>query len=218
MKTQSDVIKFAFQPIDLAEISKILPPKYRGKYSDLKAQIVNRLNSLDSDKSFLFQAQGMSMKEAQRNSLIFGLNKYLNQEKLPWKVQWSEKDVNGKEVKAFVVCPKELRTTTYKPRTFQSVTTPEANKRFENLLHIIKKKWGVTLRQLQEKNAGEDTTDLKRALLYVGRTGLGIKLSHMQKELNIASSSATVFCKEATNKPKAQQFVEALKAALNNGG
>jgi hypothetical protein len=218
--TSTEVLKFSFQKIDLSQIPHLLPQIHRSKYSELRAQIIEKVNSLDVNESFMFAPDnGTKVTDKLKSSIEYGVNVSLAKEQLNWRLKYST------VAKAFVVAPYKRYQLGRKPKRGPILPPAEENQtagftesskiRMDKLIELIKKKFGVTLRQLQEKNPDGEVLDVRRAMLYVGRNGLGLKLSELGRLLELQSSSATVYCQEAQTKPSAKEKVLILTQEVN---
>lgn len=221
MEKNKDVMKFVFQEIAIAEIPKFLSTTYRSKYADLCAQIMERINSMASDKSFMFKSDsnGKTDKKFIR-TLTVGINGYFAKNRFNWRVAYSH------VAKAFVIAPYERKNgivtrnrVPQAPRTEVAQTgfKDDPASRLDKLVHLMKKEFDVTLRQLQERNATEEIKDFKRGMLYVGRHGLGLRVMDVAAILNIPMGTTTAYCQQALTRPSSKKCVEKLSAALNRG-
>jgi hypothetical protein len=214
---EEDVISFDFQEFKLADLRKILPQTYRSKYADLCNQIVERLNSLPSDQSFFFSPVNREMTELQIRNLANSVNIYLKRDNRDWRILWAAKQ------KAFVLEPHNWKNVKKRqssgPALDQKPTnefTQPSSERMNQLLSLMQKAFGLTLRQLQE-HGDQQLTDFKRAMIYVGKTGLGLSQAEMGRTLRLASATTSLYCTEAMKSELAKEKVEILKLELNRG-
>lgn len=215
MKNAQDVLKFNFQEIELSEIRRLLPNRNRSKYAELRQQIVDRVNSLAGNKSFIFAPAGDGKVTPKIiTNLCHGVNVGFAKEKMNWRVVYST------VAKAFVVEPYKRKNGISK--TVPKIVAPQEGfqetpgHRLEQLVNTVKKVFNVTVQEMSVRNAEPDIMETKRAFLYVGRN-LGIRLSTMGELLHITSSSRTVFCQQALTRPAAKEKVEILIKAINGG-
>lgn len=218
-----DVLKFDFQTIKLADISRLIPPSHRSKYSELCDQIIERVNSMPSDETFAFApSKDMNGKltEEKITSICVGVNHAFKRGELNWRLRYSEVG------KAFVVAPYERHKRVNRKRQEIVMSSPQepsgfkepSSDRLKVLVDLTHKTFGITLRQLQDKTLSlthPDVVDVKRAFLYVGRTGLGLKSSEIGDLLDLSSGSTAVLIQQAMSKPNAKELVKKLSEALN---
>lgn len=222
-------LAFDFQPIKLEEIPRILPPTHSGKYSQIRIKVLEHIATLPPGESFILapskkSGENGALDKNARASFCGSINKTLRSERMPWHMVYSG------IAKAFVIAP--LKHRGYKQRVLekQEVESPENSKtgfqassdeRLEKLVKLTCKTFGVTLKELQKtgmlygKNYKPERTDIKRAMVYVGKNGLGLKLTDIGRILGISSGTTTPYCQQAMIHPESKKKVELLSAALN---
>lgn len=229
MKDKNDVVEFDFQEIAINDIPKYLPETYRSNYAAFRALLIERVNQMDSEKTLIFAPTKKMTTSIGKLSddkiarICWGVNHSFVHARMNWKIAYSEKN------KVFVLKPYQRKggiTPKHKIQSNGNGDVPLAvesaqsgfkeddTQRMHKLVRLMKDKLGVTLRQLQEKRNPE-TIDYKRAMLYVGRNGLGLKLADLGNLLGISSGSATSLCQQALTVPSAKEKVDVLVAALN---
>jgi len=202
----NDLIKFDFQTIELSEIAKLLPP--RSKYAPLAQQIIERIHTTGRGKTFIFAPpKGSKMEERDIIGLCHGVSVYLAKERLNWRIKYSQQN------NCFIVAPLNLKMVTKK--TMPLVDRKEIEQKLNFLLSCVQKTFHVTLNELKVKNGSDEINDIKRALYYVGKKKLRLRLVDMRTVLNQHSGSASTFCAEALIKPSAQEKVRQLFDAIN---
>lgn len=222
-----DVLAFDFQPIELNELRKILPRSKYGKYDDIKFQILERVKSMPMNESFLLAPAKESGKkglldEQQIKSFTNSINGAFRDEKLPWHVVYST------IAKAFAIAPYKRkgripRVDSYElPKSRQQSFPLEDGKlgfvgdkedRLNKLLTLATHTFGFSLKQLQEKGVRGAVSRARMAMCYVGKNGLGLKLSTIGALLEMSSGSTTPLCQQAP--VRAKEEIAQLSQALN---
>ncbi len=231
---KADTLDFEFQPIELDDLKKILPRPKWSIYQDIKDQILEKLSKLPPAESFLLvPPKGHKLPVNLAKSFMNSVNSTLREQKITWHIVWSEK------AGAFALAPykrkgsknwerppavPEIHIDRGIPENGKSgfAETPEA--RLAKLVKLTQKTFGVSLKQVMDnkmknhKRPDPVFTDIRRAMLYVGRNGLGLKLATIGGLLGQSSAVSTVLCQEAQVRPSAKEKVQQLSQALNNGG
>ena len=225
----SPVMEFVFQTIKLDQVADLVPYHYRSKYEAIRIQVIEKIKTMAGDETFMFQPQDRKTKLDDNliARICHGINTALVRESLNWKLAYSQK------AKAFVVAPfKRYKLGKYKTNKSLTPSSTPSRERIEvlshdetaqinNLLNLTHKHYGKTLKDLQVKHNGNsdpELSNLKKAILYVGRNAMGIKLSHIGKLLGLNSSSTTTLCQRAMKDSIAKGYVKVLSEAIENNG
>jgi hypothetical protein len=177
---------------------------------------------MPSDESFVF-GPGKNEHIADKQfiqKVCNGVNYSFKRNQISWRIRYS---INQK---VFVVEPYDRMK---RVRKIKSVSRPpseveergfteDTESRLQTLVLLMKKTFNLTMKDLQKKGVTGDLVDYKRAMLYVGRNGLGLKLSEIGNFLGLSSASTSTLSVQAMNKPAAKEKTALLMAALNKGG
>lgn len=220
-------LAFEFQPIKLADLRKILPVK-GNKYAEIINQIHLHLEQIAPDEAFLVRPnQGQTLTPEETKNFLNAINNHLRAERMAWHAVFS------KVTNSIVLAPYKRKIYGYRPAKITKVSpaaegngstagfTDDSQTRLNKLMELTKQLFGVTVEQLRQKERGEsypELVDIKRAVVYVGRNGMGLKLREIADVLELTSSSTTTLCQQAMTHPTAKEKVALLSEALNNGG